>query len=199
MRYTYQKTTSFWKTGSLFVFLAFPSVFLLLQTMPNEANSSVRTSQEDYVFENSKDSSNKEVLTFKPQSKKIINRKDYFYLNSLSNYYCKVITGDCTGSTLKINPFSRNYTAASTGMKIFAKKCSQCHGFDGKGKGVRASKLNNDPARLSLVGSGVLEKDAYLYWSIAEGGEKMGTDMPGYRESFTENEIWSLVTYIENL
>jgi mono/diheme cytochrome c family protein len=38
--------------------------------------------------------------------------------------------------------------------------------------------------------------DEYLIWSIAEGGAILGSDMPAFKDTLDERQIWQIVTYM---
>ena len=42
----------------------------------------------------------------------------------------------------------------------------------------------------------MMANDAYLYWTIADGGNPIDTDMPAFNESLSEDEIWSVILYL---
>ena len=45
----------------------------------------------------------------------------------------------------------------------------------------------------------MMTSDAYLYyWTIAEGGQPVDTDMPAFKETLSSNEIRSIVSYVRN-
>lgn len=83
------------------------------------------------------------------------------------------------------------------GAALFEDKCAACHGLNGAGYGVRARTLYPRPANLSwLAGVSAREAEPYMYWSIAEGGQQFGSDMPAFKLQLSRNDIWSLISYV---
>jgi len=35
-----------------------------------------------------------------------------------------------------------------------------------------------------------------MYWTIAEGGQAFGTDMPAFKRTLQKNDIWAVITYV---
>jgi mono/diheme cytochrome c family protein len=42
----------------------------------------------------------------------------------------------------------------------------------------------------------MMANDAYLYWTINDGGKPIDTDMPAFDESLSDDEIWSVILYL---
>jgi len=38
--------------------------------------------------------------------------------------------------------------------------------------------------------------DEYLLWTISEGGERFGTDMPAFEDKLGEEDIWKIIAYM---
>jgi mono/diheme cytochrome c family protein len=41
--------------------------------------------------------------------------------------------------------------------------------------------------------------DAYLYWTIAEGGVPVESAMPPFKAALGEGEIWDIIGYLRQL
>lgn len=148
-----------------------------------------------FIFFSSKDAieqpSNEQKISAK-------NRRNYFYSNQLQDYYCKeYLQKSCDNQSLNLNPFSREISPLQDGTTLYHQYCDRCHGNDGQGNGRDAVHLETKPGRLEFAGHGVLEKDNFLFWTIAEGGIPLNTDMPAFKNILTENELWKLVLYLE--
>ena len=37
-----------------------------------------------------------------------------------------------------------------------------------------------------------------MYWSIAEGGQPFGSDMPAFKATLPRQDIWALIRYIRD-
>ncbi len=98
----------------------------------------------------------------------------------------------------KTNPYAGQADAASAGEAIFQGKCTSCHGDGGKGDGVAAGALNPKPTDLTTTSD---DSDGLLYWRISEGGmmAPFNSQMPAWKGSLSEEEIWQVVTYIRTL
>ena len=90
--------------------------------------------------------------------------------------------------------------AIEKGKRVFKDmKCWECHGEDGKGKGPKADKLNDDwgkPIFPFNFTSGTLKRgtnpeDVYITFTTGLDG----TGMPSYEDSLKEEERWQLVSY----
>jgi mono/diheme cytochrome c family protein len=44
-----------------------------------------------------------------------------------------------------------------------------------------------------------MASDGYLYWTIAEGGEPVGSAMPAFGDALSEDEIWQIVAYLRQM
>jgi cytochrome c oxidase cbb3-type subunit III len=85
------------------------------------------------------------------------------------------------------NPLGGNPAAIHEGSSLFRANCSPCHGLNAKGGG-RGPDLS--AGRWSHGSS-----DGDIFRTISEGVP--GTEMPA--NSFTDSEIWALVTYLRSL
>lgn len=97
------------------------------------------------------------------------------------------------------NPYQGDAEAATAGRIIYQNNCIGCHGEDGLGKGTAAANL--DPPPPNLIESVERNNDDYLYWRIAEGGrgDPIESSMPAYASTLSEEEIWAVITYIEQI
>src|SRR6056297_96804 len=86
--------------------------------------------------------------------------------------------------------------AIATGGKIYAANCASCHGKTGDGDGEAGKSLTPSPALLSFLIERPISVDPYLLWTISDGGEQFGTDMPGFTDKLSRDEIWKVVAYM---
>ncbi len=103
-----------------------------------------------------------------------------------------------------VNPFPADEAHLAEGKRMFQVTCAPCHGVDGKGGGPvtnhnPAQGLNRFPIPAPLLsGAGAVSavrSDGYIYATIRNGGALM----PAYGTSLTEQERWSVVSYIRTL
>lgn len=95
------------------------------------------------------------------------------------------------------NPLITNTKVLAEGMRTYQQNCTACHGEQGRGNGPAGDALRPRPANLQrLSHMSMMVNDAYLYWTIAEGGKPIDTDMPTFKEGLSTEEIWSVVLYL---
>lgn len=97
------------------------------------------------------------------------------------------------------NPLEDDASAADEGRKLFLANCASCHGNQGQGDGASAKALDPPPTNLAFVQSN--QEDGYLYWRIAEGGlsDPFRSSMPAWKNIFSEEQIWKVVSYIRTM
>ncbi len=100
-----------------------------------------------------------------------------------------------------VNPLDGDIEASAAGKALYAITCAACHGPTGLGDGGAAAALDPKPSTLADADMIAGLSDAYLYWRISEGGamEPFNSSMPPWRASYSEDQIWQLVTYIRSL
>lgn len=88
----------------------------------------------------------------------------------------------------KTNPLRGNTAAIDEGLKLFAIKCSQCHGPAAAG-GPEAPDLTDKETRY-----GSSEEDIFtvIYHGTSNG-------MPTWGKDLGEENIWKVIAYITNI
>lgn len=94
------------------------------------------------------------------------------------------------------NPLSLDTATINAGRILYEDNCASCHGATGMGDGEAGRSLNPSPALLAYMIQMPMAVDEYLLWSISDGGEAFGTDMPAFKGALTTDEIWTIVTYM---
>lgn len=95
------------------------------------------------------------------------------------------------------NPLKASVETLTDGERLYQSSCASCHGVKGSGDGPAADALTPQPANLRhLARMSMMANDAYLYWTIAEGGEPVKTDMPAFKDTLSNDEIWSIIHYV---
>ena len=85
------------------------------------------------------------------------------------------------------------------GAAIFDRQCSSCHGWSGRGTGPEGFFLVPAPADLAWLARTPKDKaDPYIYWSVAEGGPAFESEMPAFKHSLSEQDIWSVTAYLRS-
>ena len=85
------------------------------------------------------------------------------------------------------NPLAGQHAAVAAGEKIYASKCSNCHGKGGHGTGIVPSLVKGQAQKA---------KAGELFWFITQGDEDNG--MPSWA-SLSDTQRWQVVTYIKSL
>lgn len=86
--------------------------------------------------------------------------------------------------------------AIKAGGALYAKNCASCHGRDGLGDGNPGRSVTPSPALLAYMVRRPISVDEYLLWSISEGGEPVGSDMPAFRAQISRDDIWRIIAYM---
>ncbi len=94
------------------------------------------------------------------------------------------------------NPLSTDAKTISEGRTLYQDNCASCHGATGMGDGEVANSLNPSPALLAYMIQMPMAVDEYMLWSIADGGEAFGTDMPAFKDALKRDEIWKIIAYM---
>lgn len=86
------------------------------------------------------------------------------------------------------------HKSVNEGQDIFQATCAGCHGSDGKGQGEQAAGLEMiDFTDQEIMAS---KSAADLFQSISNG---VAPAMPAYAEELSEDQRWTLTTYIRSL
>lgn len=101
---------------------------------------------------------------------------------------------------LSSNAFA-DYSKSFDGYRIFRTNCSVCHGLDGTGNGLLASKLESKPADLTNSERLGKKSDRELF-KIIEGTaphDQVSDDMPRWGLTIPQAQIRSLLAYVRYL
>lgn len=82
------------------------------------------------------------------------------------------------------------------GQQLYNENCASCHGRSGHGEGEAAQGLDPQPTNIADFSQMPMASDAYLYWTLAEGGAPVGSAMPAFKDALEENEIWAIIMYL---
>lgn len=95
------------------------------------------------------------------------------------------------------NPLTVSDSVLANGQRVYTATCSSCHGETGAGDGPAGEALDPRPSNIQrLPRMPMMSSDAYLYWTIAEGGEPVQTGMPAFRQTLSSDDIWSVILYV---
>ncbi len=86
--------------------------------------------------------------------------------------------------------------SVANGWRLYRESCVVCHGFLGYGDGPAAEDLRPKPADLTARHAND-HTAGDLYWWLSYGVRQ--TAMPGFADSYTEEERWDLVNFLRAL
>ena len=98
----------------------------------------------------------------------------------------------------KTNPLPVTPENIKAGKALFEDNCASCHGKSGQGDGEAGKELNPPPADITHILGKPLDRDDFFMWTISEGGEKLKTDMPAFKDALSEKERWQVIQYLRN-
>lgn len=99
----------------------------------------------------------------------------------------------------KTNPLTGTSIDIEHGSELYAQNCASCHGAGGLGDGEAGKTLSPRPANIASFSKMPMASDAYLYWTISEGGIPVKSAMPPMKSALSEQEIWQIITYLRQL
>lgn len=101
------------------------------------------------------------------------------------------------GNKKEKNPLAQTPATIADGKEAFSHYCAACHGLDGQNTGVPFANRMSPPVP-SLASAEVQQySDGQLKWIIDNGIWPSG--MPGSKDMLSNDEIWSIVTFIRHL
>jgi putative copper resistance protein D len=116
-----------------------------------------------------------------------------------------IIGGLIAGNAISIDAYPTTYMRPSVaynaisvanGMLLYGDSCAVCHGVAGYGDGPAAADLKPKPADLTAQHAAT-HTAGDLYWWLSHGIKE--TAMPGFKESFSEDERWDLINFLRAL
>lgn len=90
-----------------------------------------------------------------------------------------------------------NEASIQGGAELYSTHCASCHGESGLGEGPAAANL--DPPASPIAHTSQMLSDDYLFWRISEGGVGFETNMPAWKDTLDEGQIWDLVNFTRAL
>jgi mono/diheme cytochrome c family protein len=99
----------------------------------------------------------------------------------------------------KRSPLAPTADELANGRLLFERSCASCHGASGAGDGEAGAMLDPPPADVARASRLPIAADAYLYWTIAEGGVPVGSAMPPFKAVLSDSEIWQVVAFLRTL
>jgi mono/diheme cytochrome c family protein len=97
----------------------------------------------------------------------------------------------------RTNPLAADTKALATGKAIYKDKCAKCHGPSGLGDGPDADPDHRDHMDLTNPKHAADNPDGIVFYKVSNGRRR--PKMPVFKEELTEQQIWSVVTYVQTL
>ena len=112
----------------------------------------------------------------------------------------QVMTGGIPAAYARLrNPLPSSAGVIAAGEALYRANCAACHGDLGEGDGPAAAGMSPSPANLRWSMRRPVANDAYLMWTISEGGGQLGTAMPAFKDALTETDRWRLIRFLRTL
>lgn len=87
--------------------------------------------------------------------------------------------------------------SVANGATLYAEQCVECHGYQGKGNGIKSRTLSTKlPDLLTEPHTAEHTPGDFYHW-ITYG--MANTDMPGYAEKLSDEDRWDLVNFVHAL
>lgn len=97
------------------------------------------------------------------------------------------------------NPLSGNREDVDQGQALYEQHCATCHGESGRGDGPAGEQLQPRPANIARFAKMPMALDAYLFWTISEGGQPIGSAMPPMKNTLENDAIWKIIAYLREM
>jgi len=97
------------------------------------------------------------------------------------------------------NPLRPTKENIEAGRRLYEANCASCHGAKGYGDGEAGKDLDPKPANIAFIMDKPIATDGFLMWTITEGGGKLGTAMPAFKDVLSERERWRIILYLRTL
>ena len=94
------------------------------------------------------------------------------------------------------NSVAANSKSLEEGANLYKTNCELCHGAKGHGDGPGGKALDPRPANLASSVKMKTDTDAFLFWTVSEGGTQFGTGMPPFKDSLSADERWKVILYL---
>ena len=96
------------------------------------------------------------------------------------------------------NPLPNSAATFQRGAQVYAQNCAACHGTKGRGDGPAGQQLSPRPADLAWLAHSHMVGDQYVFWTVSEGGQPVGSAMPAFKGNLSQRDIWAVATYVRN-
>jgi mono/diheme cytochrome c family protein len=97
----------------------------------------------------------------------------------------------------KKSPLTVDDKVLATGKTVFKNKCSKCHGTSGIGDGPDADPDAREKMDLTAAKAADRNTDGVVFYKVMNGRRR--PKMPAFKEELTEQQVWSVVAYVQTL
>lgn len=99
----------------------------------------------------------------------------------------------------KNSPLQPTENNTQVGRQSYERHCASCHGPSGHGDGPAGENLSPSPTNIAAFSKMPMASDAYLYWTIAEGGAPVDSAMPPFKDVLDKTRIWQVILYLRHM
>jgi mono/diheme cytochrome c family protein len=118
--------------------------------------------------------------------------------STMPRHHLAMVWGVPAPYTALNNPLPQTKATVDRGAKVYSESCASCHGVLGQGDGEAGRKLSPPPGNLAWLSQMPIgRQDAFMYWTVAEGGAPLGSGMPSFKMSLSKEDIWAVIAYIQ--
>jgi mono/diheme cytochrome c family protein len=97
----------------------------------------------------------------------------------------------------KKSPLTVDDKVLATGKAVFKDKCSRCHGPTGIGDGPDADPDAVEKMDLTAAKAADRNPEGVIFYKVQNGRRR--PKMPTFKEELTDQQIWSVVAYVQTL
>lgn len=97
----------------------------------------------------------------------------------------------------KKNPLTVDAKVLATGKAVFKDKCSKCHGESAVGDGPDADPEHRKDMDLTDPKRADRNSDGVVFYKVSNGRRR--PKMPVFKDELNEQQIWSVVAYVQTL
>ena len=94
-------------------------------------------------------------------------------------------------------PSQADAKVLATGKSVFKDKCTKCHGPGGLGDGPDADPDHREDMDLTNPKRADRNTDGVVFYKVWNGRRR--PKMPAFKEELTEQQVWSVVAYVQTL
>jgi len=95
------------------------------------------------------------------------------------------------------SPLQVDAKVLATGRAVFKDKCTKCHGAAGLGDGPDADPEHREDMDLTNPKRADRNADGVVFYKVANGRRR--PKMPAFKDELNEQQIWSVVAYVQTL